>query len=113
MNLTTCSYDSAEVVHMPEKLVMENASSVKQELTDMVGSGKNRLVLDMAGVSFTDSSGLAVLVAAYKEVKKSKGHAVLLSPQANVQSLLELTHLQDLFEIFEDTNAAVKRVSES
>jgi len=113
MNLAIKSYDSAEVVQMPEKLTIENASVVKEELISMVESGRNRLVLDMTGVNFTDSSGLAVLVAAYKGTAKSNGRTVLLSPQPIVQSLLELTRLQELFEIFEDSTAAVKRVNES
>jgi len=112
MSLVTKLPDSAKIVHLPDKLTMQNASSIRKEFIDMIDAGKNRLVLDMTDVSFTDSSGLAVLVAAYKGVKESNGCAVLLSPQPNVQSLLELTRLQELFEIFEDENTAVKRVSE-
>jgi len=85
-------------------------------VTKLPDSAKTRAwqhhAMAMTDVSFTDSSGLAVLVAAYKGVKESNGCAVLLSPQPNVQSLLELTRLQELFEIFEDENTAVKRVSE-
>jgi anti-sigma B factor antagonist len=113
MDATVSSYGSAEVVHMPEKLTMENASSIEKALTAMEKAGKNRLVLDMTGVGFIDSSGLAVLVAAYKRVKKDNGRAVLLSPQPSVQSLLELTRLHKLFEIFQDANTAIKRVNEA
>ena len=110
MNLTVSSYETADVVHMPEKLTMANAAQIKQQLSELVDQGKTNLVLDMAGVNFTDSSGLAVLVACYKNVQKVQGNAVLLSPQPAVQSLLELTRLQELFEIYQDLNAAVKGI---
>ncbi len=113
MNVTVSSYGSAEVVHMPEKLTMENASSVEKALTAMQEAGKKRLVLNMAGVGFIDSSGLAVLVSAYKGVTKTNGRATLLSPRPSVQSLLELTRLQELFEIFQDPDVAVQYVCEA
>lgn len=113
MSFTISSYDSANVVHMPEKLTMANANSVKQQLTEMIDDGKTNLVIDLAGMSFTDSSGLAVLVAVYKNIQKLGGSAVILSPQPAVQSLLELTRLQELFEIYQDPNAAIERVSQA
>ena len=110
MNLTVSSYESADIVHMPEKLTMANATQVKHQLNELIEQGKTNLVLDMAGVNFTDSSGLAVLVAVFKSVQKVQGNAVLLSPQPAVQSLLELTRLQELFEIYQDPTAAVAGV---
>lgn len=113
MSFTISSYDNAEVIHMPEKLTMANATALKNELVALVESGKKQLVLDMAGVSFTDSSGLAVLVSLYKAIQKHNGITVLLSPQPAVQSLLELTRLQELFEIYNDPKAAVARVAKA
>jgi anti-sigma B factor antagonist len=110
MKVSVTNYGEAEVIHMPEKLTMANATEIKNDLNSMLEEGHHRLVLDMAGVNFTDSSGLAVLVALYKGITSVKGRAVLLSPQPSVQSLLELTRLQELFEIFQDPSAAIERV---
>ena len=46
MSFTISSYDSANVVHMPEKLTMANANSVKQQLTEMIEDGKTRPIID-------------------------------------------------------------------
>jgi len=110
MSVSVSSYGEAEVVHLPEKLTMANASEIKNSINQMIESGRHRLVVDMAGVNFTDSSGLAVLVALYKGIGAKNGRAVLLSPQPSVQSLLELTRLQELFEIYQDPRAAIDRV---
>lgn len=110
MSVSVSSYGEAEVVHLPEKLTMSNAAEIKSALNAMLEEGRHRLVVDMAGVNFTDSSGLAVLVALYKGIGAKNGRVVLLSPQASVQSLLELTRLQELFEIYQDPRAAIDRV---
>ena len=111
MSVSVSTYGEAEVVHLPEKLTMANAAEVKNSLNAMIDEGHHRLVVDMAGLNFTDSSGLAVLVSLYKGIGAKKGHAVLLSPQPSVQSLLELTRLQELFEIYQDPKAAIDRVT--
>lgn len=111
MSVSVSSYGEAEVVHLPEKLTMSNAAEIKNSLNSMIEAGRHRLVVDMAGVNFTDSSGLAVLVSLYKGIGAKNGHAVLLSPQPSVQSLLELTRLQELFEIYQDPRAAIDRVT--
>jgi anti-sigma B factor antagonist len=112
MTLTVSSHELADVVQMPEKLTVQNASSIAKSLTDLVDSGKSRLVLDLSALGFADSSGLAVLVTVYKSAKKNGGRVVLLSPQPNIRSLLELTRLQNVLEIFQDADAAIQRVDE-
>jgi anti-sigma B factor antagonist len=110
MFFTTTAYNDVQVVHLPEKMTMSNASNLKQGLIDLINLGHEHVVLDLAGVNFTDSSGLAVLVAAYKASQAKGTRLVLLSPQPSVQSLLELTRLQELFEIYKDVKAAVTRI---
>ncbi|MGB0465974.1 MAG: STAS domain-containing protein [Pontibacterium sp.] len=111
MQFSMTSYDKAKVVHMPEQLTITNAAAVKKDLVDLIDSGNTRLVLDLAGLNFSDSSGLAVLVAVFKAIEAKSGKTVLLSPQTNVRALLELTRLHEIFEIFNNPQSAVERVS--
>jgi anti-sigma B factor antagonist len=113
MELMVSSHESAELVHMPEKLTAQNASEIAKTFADLIEAGKIRLVLDMSGLSFTDSSGLAVLVSVYKKAKQNSGCAILLSPQPSVMSLLELTRVQKLFEVFQERDAAIRRANDA
>lgn len=100
-----------EIVALPRRLVMANAAEIRSAINTLVDSGRHRLILDLGGVEFVDSSGLSILITALKSVQPHAGNVVLLSPSETVRSLIELTRLHQVFEIFEDRGAAVQRLS--
>ena len=70
---------------------------VRERLLDVVGTDAPEIVLDMAGLSYIDSSGLALLIELRKILAES-GRSVrirTISPQ--VRKLFNLTQLGDLF----------------
>jgi len=95
-------------VEMPEKITMANSDSTRDALTKIIDNGQQHLLLDLSNVTFVDSSGLAVFVAALKKAQPLGGQIVLLSPTKNVQALIELTRLHEVFDIYEDSNAAIE-----
>ncbi len=62
------------------------------------GEGSN-LVIDLTGLAFIDSSGIAALVHAYKLTAASGGSLVLRSPGSRLLRQLEITGLGSLFTI--------------
>jgi anti-sigma B factor antagonist len=103
-------HGSVCVIRLPERLTMAHASSHRHALRDVVDGGHNRLVMDMSGVEFIDSSGLSVLVSALKAARSADGDVVIAGPTPEVQALIELTRLHHLFEIFADDSAAVQHL---
>lgn len=67
-----------------------------------------RFVIDLAGVDFIDSSGLGGLVASLRTVNKREGDIKVAGLRPEVRSVFELTRLHRLFEVFDDSNAAVE-----
>ncbi len=106
MKLTHTKLGDALVATLPERLIKANASSVRDELKAFIDQGNSRLVLDMSSTEFADSSGLSVLISALKHAQTSNGEVVLLSPTRPILSLLELTRLHHVFQIYEDVNVA-------
>ncbi|WP_323751029.1 STAS domain-containing protein [Marinobacter sp.] len=103
---TNTNQSTVEVVQLPEKLVMANSDEAHKRLQSLIAEGKNRLVIDLGSMQFMDSSGLAVLVGAWKTVRNDGGKVHLVSPSPSIRALLELTRLHEIFEIFEDLDAA-------
>jgi stage II sporulation protein AA (anti-sigma F factor antagonist) len=52
-----------------------------------------QLLIDLAGVTFMDSSGLRVLISAHRSMRERGGRLVLRSPSPTVSRLLEITQL--------------------
>ncbi len=111
MNLQCQSHGSADLITIPPQLVMANAPEARRAIKHLVKSGRIHLILDLKSVDFIDSSGLSVLVSTLKAVQEKNGEVVLLNPSDEVRSLIELTRLHQVFDIFEDRDAAIEKLS--
>ncbi|MFT5174791.1 MAG: anti-sigma B factor antagonist [Gammaproteobacteria bacterium] len=112
MDLSSQTHGTVELVTLPARLVMANARQTRLAIKALVDGGRTRLVLDLQNVEFIDSSGLSVLVSTMQVVQQRDGKVVLLSPSSGVRSLIELTRLHQIFEIFEDREAAIYDLNE-
>lgn len=71
-----------------------------------VTPNSQRVVVDMAGVSFLDSMGIGVLVGALKRARQSGGELVLVECQAPISQTLTIAGLAAFFGIEEDPEQA-------
>src|SRR5579883_1182849 len=65
------------------------------------------LILDMAGISDIDSSGLGELVILYTASSESGAGLCLVRPALRVCKLLEMTRVSGLFPVFQEETAAI------
>lgn len=100
--------DGVDIIELGGHLNMENAGDARTALSGIIEGGCQRLVIDFERVEFVDSSGLSVLVSAYKLIEGKAGKLVLAHIPKNVQALFALTRLNEAFQIFADTPSAVE-----
>ena len=113
MNITREEHGAVEVIGLPQRLTMSDAGEYRHAIRDIVDSGCNLIALDMSRVDFVDSSGLSVLVSAYKAARNADGDAALFGLQPQVRALVELTRLHHIFEVFADKTSAVNHLNQS
>lgn len=78
------------------ELDTHTAPSLQAALADL---GGERVVIDMAGVEFVDSSGLRVLIQSHQQADEA-GRAVVLSRPSNaVRRLLEISGLEGYLNV--------------
>lgn len=77
----------------------------------MIDAGRVRLVLDSSAVGFVDSTGLSVLVTAFKKARSGGGDVGLVGITDSARSLIELTRLQSAFAMFDDVDTAVAAIA--
>ncbi|MCX8087763.1 MAG: STAS domain-containing protein [Meiothermus ruber] len=83
------------------RLDVQQAPVLRQSLGEARDRGAKDLRLDMSGVDFMDSAGLAALVSGLKQVKNNGGSLVIENPSPAVRKVLELTLLDKVIPIEE------------
>lgn len=114
MSFTVTSHQNGEaaVVVASGKLTMgEGTSALRTKIREMVAGGSRRIVLDLGGVPYMDSSGMGELIGAHTTVTTAGGEIKLLNLAKHVHDLLKLTKLYTVFEVFEDEPSAIASFS--
>ncbi len=74
-------------------------NEIKKQVYDFINADDTVLVMDLSKVDFIDSSGIGLLISFLKHMKKRGGKVVLEYPKLGVQKLLEMTRIDQLFEV--------------
>jgi anti-sigma B factor antagonist len=112
VKLTTHQKGEVIIIETSGKLTLgEGTNALRTKIRELVEGGSRRIVLNMAGVTYMDSSGLGALVAAHTTVTTAGGEIKLLYLAKRVHDLLKLTKLYTVFESFEDETLAVDSFS--
>jgi len=76
-------------------------------LRRLVAEGERSVVLDLAKVTYVDSTGLGELVAGYSTLKRNGGRLALINVSDRVMDLMNITKLYTVFDIYpSETEAA-------
>jgi anti-sigma B factor antagonist len=107
MDIEVSQTGSVTLVVPKGDLDMGTAEQLKGTLNELLGKGQSRLVIDLGGVAYIDSSGLGVLVAAMKQARAAGGNVRLCSLQEEVRSIFEMTRLIKVMSVHPDREEAV------
>ena len=85
----------------------EACAAIRDEVRDQLGNGSNKIVLNLADVTYIDSAGLGELTGAYTSVKNRGGELKLLSLTKRVRDLMQITKLYTVFDVHDDEKKAL------
>jgi len=97
----------ALVLHAQGRLTLEDVSGLKRNLEQAWRLSISRIVLDLSDCPYVDSSGIALLVDALNRSRKEKKGFLLAAPGPQVQSVLQLTKLDKIFQVFPSVESAL------
>ena len=102
------------VVDLNGRIVLgEESAALRSTIGDLLNEGHNKILLNLADVSYIDSSGLGNLVSSFTSVKKQGGELKLLKLTNKVEDVMQITKLYTIFDIKEDEAAAIKAFDQS
>ncbi len=99
--------DRSNVLPLEGEIDLHVSPNVAESLHAMIRKKPRRLVVDLAHVSYIDSSGLAVLIEAMQKVEAYGGKFALAGLDQDVRIIFEIAKLDQVFQIFPDTDAAL------
>ncbi len=100
--------NSGAVIKLAGEVDMSQSPSVHQTLVEVLENRPARLIIDMAEVSYMDSSGVGILVDALRRVRVSGAKLALVAVVPRVLSVLQITKLDQFFEIYSSMEEALK-----
>jgi anti-sigma B factor antagonist len=96
VDLSTRECDGQVIVALRGVLDVVDAVSVAAALTE-VAARQRDIIIDLAGLEFIDSSGVAALARGRRQAGYAGGELLLAAPQQQVLRVLTLTRLLDVF----------------
>jgi len=109
--LTTLDYedraDKLRIVHFHGDLDSVGVRMIDDQFTAATGSRTGYLVVDLTGVQFISSAGLAMLLVKGKMLNRSGGRLSVAGASKRVREVLSMAGFEDLFDIYPSVDDAV------
>jgi anti-sigma B factor antagonist len=89
------------------RLDMASAPAFREQVKQLIESGTIRLVVDLGGVSFVDSSGLGAVIGGLKVARQAGGNLRVARANQQVLLVLDLTSLNRVLPPYTTVEEAV------
>lgn len=108
LNISERQAGDVTILDMEGKITIgEGSIALRNTIRGLLGDGKNKILLNMAGVGYVDSSGIGELVSSFTSVQKEGGHLKMVNLMKKIEDLLAITKLLTVFDVFEDEGSAL------
>lgn len=85
----------------------QGSVALRDSVRTLVEGGKKKILLNLGGVSYIDSSGIGELIANYTTVSREGGQLKLLNLTDKIQNLLVITKLLTVFDSYDNETEAL------
>jgi anti-sigma B factor antagonist len=84
---------------------------VKEQLNNLFNKPNTKLILNLEGINFIDSSGFGVFLSVFKTASINYGHFKICNVEKEVMDLFKLLQLHNVFEIYSNIDDCIKSFS--
>jgi len=102
LNMKERQAGDVTVLDMDGKVTIGDGSvALRSAIRRLLEEGKKKVLLNLAGVGYIDSSGIGELVSSYTSIKNAGGQLKLLNLTQKIHDLLTITKLLTVFDVYE------------
>ena len=99
--------DDTHVVAVTGEIDLFTAPEFKQRMSAPIDAGRSRLIVDLSGTTFIDSSSLGVLIGAHRRLKLRGGALVVVCDNEAIVKTFRITGLDGVFTLVPTVDAAL------
>ena len=104
LKVSSRSHGDHTVVTAGGEIDLYTAPRLHRELVDVLADDRPaRVIVDMSGVVFCDSTGMNVLLSSLRRAKERGGQLELAAPRAAVRKILQVTGLDSVFTVLDES----------
>jgi anti-sigma B factor antagonist len=84
------------------------ADQIRDQIIKIFENANSRVIIDLRGVEYIDSSGFGCFLSISKAAKSNYGILKFANPEAQVMSLFKTLYLHTIFEIFDNIESCIR-----
>ena len=108
IKITTRETAAATILDLSGRLTLGEAlGEFRDSIRESLAGDRKNILLNLAEVSYIDSSGLGQLIGSYATITDRGGQLKLLNLQKRVTDLMQITKLLTIFETYDDEPTAL------
>lgn len=111
MKIQTENRGDVSILELTGELDYHSSPELREKLTELVAKQAPKILVNLKGVDYMDSSGIATFVEAYQKSKRYQGRLVLAELTPTVRGVFEIAKLESLFEIAPTFEEALERLT--
>ena len=101
------------VIPLDGDIDLYRSPDIRKQLAGYISQETACIIIDLSGVTFIDSSGLATLIEALQKTRKYSGRLLLAGVNEKIRNVFEISRLDDIFEICDSVDEAKKKFEEA
>jgi anti-sigma B factor antagonist len=100
--------DDIAVIRGAGRLNMVSGPLLRDTVKRAIDAGRPRIVVDLSGIAFMDSSGLGALIGCLKSAREQQGDLRIVSPSTQVAMVLRLSNVDKILPAHDTLEAAYR-----
>jgi len=105
--------DGVAIIRLEGKVIGGNdATMFHGKMHEYINNGFKKVVVDLARVEWMSSVGMGMLISALTTVKNNKGRLKIANITDRIESLLTITRIVTVFDVYDSVDEAVSAFSE-
>src|SRR5215831_20354668 len=111
---TTREVGGVTIADLTGRIVLgEESAHLRNFVSELLSQGQKKILINLAEVTYIDTSGLGNLINALAQTRKQGGELKLLNLPPRVQDLMQITKLYTVFDILNDEVTAVRSFAQA